>query len=360
MTLLKAIDLEQRAGHTVLLSGVNLEVEKGEVFVIIGPTGAGKTTLLRLLGLLDRPESGQIYLDGADIYASSRPLIEFRRRMSMVLQKPVLFNTTVDENVAYALKVRGTSGSDAKHEVSRALDMVGLEGYQRRRASTLSGGEAQRVALARAMVARPELLLLDEPTANLDPLSVKMIGEIVLKFNRELGVTVVMATHDLTQGQRLANRAGVLMQGQLIESGPPSGIFHLPDDIRVAGFIGIRNIMQGHIVSAEAGIATVEISDRMVSGVSDLPAGTDVDVYIRPDDIVLSKTETHGSARNAAWGRIISIERSGAISNVKVDCGYTMEALITSRSAEEMELSTGQDIFVSFKATAVRLLARNG
>jgi len=360
MTLLRTINLEQRAGSSRLLKDINLEVERGEVFVIIGPTGSGKTTLLRILDLLDKPYAGEIHFDGKSITGASNALTQMRRRMSMVFQKPIVFTGDVLDNVIYPLRVRSVGAGVARRLAVEMLAMVGLDGYGKRKAKTLSGGEAQRVALARAMITEPELLLLDEPTANLDPASINLIEELVLKFNREKGVTVVMTTHDMGQGQRLAHRAGVLMGGELIQTGRPLEIFHAPEDIRIAGFVGIKNIMRGRVVSNESGIADVDVGGRIISGVSDLSTGTEVDVYIRPDDIVLSSIEMSTSARNTLPAKITNLTYSSSLCTVNLDCGFPLEALVTRKSAEEMGLCAGQNIYVSFKATAVRVLASNG
>ena len=168
MAFLKLVNLEQRVGDKFLLRNINLEIEKGELFVIIGPTGSGKTTLLRLIDLLDNPHSGDIHIGGLNATALKGERIDLRRKMAIVFQKPVVFNGTVFENIAYPLKMRGFKSRDIAPRVKSLLDTIGLSGYGRRKARTLSGGEAQRVALARAVIADPELLLLDEPTANLD------------------------------------------------------------------------------------------------------------------------------------------------------------------------------------------------
>jgi tungstate transport system ATP-binding protein len=356
MAILRTVDLEQRAGAAVLLNKVNLSVEKGEIFAVIGPTGAGKTTLLRLINLLDRPSAGDIYLDGEKITDPSRKDIQVRRRMAMVFQKPVVFNSTVYENVAYPLKVRGRHGKTERSMVYDLLDTIGLGGYAKRKAKTLSGGEAQRVALARAVVTQPELLLLDEPTANLDPGTVKMIEELVTRFNRDRGLTVIMSTHDMQQAQRVAHRVGVLMKGQLVQVGRPHDIFYSPDNASIAGFVGMRNMLKGSIVRNVSGIAVIEVNGREIETVSDLPAGSAVEIYIRPEDVVLSLLASAGSARNNLRCTIRSLTASGPLCTVMADCGFPLEALVTGSSAAEMGLSQGQELYASFKATAVRVL----
>jgi tungstate transport system ATP-binding protein len=356
VTILRTVNLEQCAGPIRLLKNVNLEVEKGEVFIIVGPTGAGKTTLLRLLDLLDTPHAGDIYFEGRKVTGPGVNVLEVRRRMAMVFQKPVVFNSTVYDNIAFPLKVRGVNNSIIRSRVEELLDICGLSGFAKRKARTLSGGEAQRVALARAVITGPAILFMDEPTANLDPASVKAIEDLLLGFNVRNNLTVVMTTHDLQQGRRLAQRAGVLMQGELVQAGTPQEIFRSPGDIRIARFVGIKNILRGMVVRQESGMAAVEAGGKLIEAVSDLPAGTAVDIYIRPEEIVLSLQGLQGSARNTLAAAVISVSLDGPLGTVALDCGFPLEALVTAISAGELGLRPGQQVYATIKATAVRVL----
>ncbi len=193
-------------------------------------------------------------MNGTDIHAEQRNLSIRRMMGGMVFQKPAVFNATVAENVAVGLRFRGGASKSKIHtRIEEALDMVGLAGYGgERRARTLSGGgEMQRVALARAMVIEPEILLLDEPTANLDPVSVATIEDLAVRINRDLGTTIVFSTHDMYQGQRLAHRIGVLMNGMFAQVGTPREVFTLPASREVARFVGIENIVEGVVVGGE-------------------------------------------------------------------------------------------------------------
>ncbi len=211
--------LSKNYGKALILKDINLEVEPGEVLALIGPTGSGKTTLLRLIGLLEKPTIGEIILDGLEVTGLPEgERLKARRRMAMVFQKPVMFKTSVRENVSYGLKIRGEDRIEEK--VLEAIAAVGLFGYESRDANTLSGGEMQRIALARALVLKPDLLLLDEPTANLDPKTAASIDDLISRFEG----TVIMATHNMLQAKRLADRVAVLVEGRLAEEGRPGDV----------------------------------------------------------------------------------------------------------------------------------------
>ena len=215
-------DLAKSCGRAEILKDINLRVMRGEVLALIGPTGSGKTSLLRLINLLEGPSSGRIMIEGREV--SSLPesdLLPVRRRMAMVFQKPVMFRADVEHNVSFGLKMRGKK---EMRMVQEALASVGLSGYECRDANTLSGGETQRIALARALILEPELLLLDEPTANLDPKSVEAIDRLLqgLAGHR---TTVILATHNMQEALMLADRVAVLEEGRLTSVGRPDEVF---------------------------------------------------------------------------------------------------------------------------------------
>lgn len=210
-------------------------MERGRIHAIIGPSGVGKSVLLRLLNLLEEATSGEIYFDGKALKENN--YLKLQRRMTLVFQKPALFNTSVYENVAYGLKVRRENKGSVFGKVRKALEVVGLKGYEHKRARNLSGGEKQRVAIARAMVLEPEILFLDEPTSDLDPRNVAIIEELINYINREFKTTIVIATHNMFQARRLAHQASFLFGGRIIESGNAQEIFTNPKDRRILRFI---------------------------------------------------------------------------------------------------------------------------
>lgn len=226
MALIEIKGLHKSFGKSEILTDINLDVEEGKILALIGPTGCGKTTLLRLIDTLDRPTRGSIFFHGEDICRlSSKKSLLVRRRMAMVFQKPVMFSSSVYENIAYGLRVRGKVSRDL---VLRALDEVGLSGYESRKGATLSGGEVQRIALARAMVIKPEVLLLDEPVANLDPENASAIDELIKRL-ADRGTTVIMSSHNMPQCRRIADRVAVLLKGRIIRTGRSYYILDKPD-----------------------------------------------------------------------------------------------------------------------------------
>lgn len=213
-------------GKSEVLKDIDLIVEKGEIVALIGPTGSGKTTLLRIIDLLEAPSRGRVIFDSIDVTrAGENDRLKARRKMAMVFQKPVMFKGSVLKNVLYGLKIRGI---DRKDRAQDALRAVGLASYESRDASTLSGGEMQRTAIARALVTEPELLLLDEPTANLDPKTSASIEKIISGLPRQ-GATVIMATHNMLQSRRLAGRVAMVIDGRLMKTGRPDEILGKED-----------------------------------------------------------------------------------------------------------------------------------
>lgn len=222
----------QRYARRTVLDIAHLTVEAGEFLAIIGPSGAGKSTLLRLLAFLETSSEGEIRFFGRKIDASY-PTLDQKRSVGMVFQQPRLLSRTVYDNVAYGLKLRGQSSE----RVTPMLEALGLAALAKKPARTLSGGEQQRVALARALVLRPKVLLLDEPTANLDPANVKRIESIVSAYAAETGATVVSVTHNIHQARRLAQRTALLMDGNLVEIAENDCLFERPTQPETAAFL---------------------------------------------------------------------------------------------------------------------------
>ena len=223
-----------RSAPAVLVPGV-MEIRRGEICVIVGPSGAGKSTLLRILGMIEPPTAGWLMFDNQRYDANTQPELSYRRRVVYLFQRPLLLSQSVYDNVNYGLRVRGIK--DEQNRVQRAIAQVGLQHLTHANTRTLSGGEAQRVALARALVIEPDILLLDEPTANLDPANVEVIERVIRERNQQQGMTIVLVTHNLFQARRLAQQVGLMLDGKLIEYARASAFFESPVDPRTSAFI---------------------------------------------------------------------------------------------------------------------------
>ena len=213
----------------------SLNIRRGEIFALVGPSGAGKSTMLRLLNFLEPPSKGTLRFLDTDFTPEGAMPLELRRRVATVFQRPLLLNRSVRDNVNYGLRLRGQR--NAARLVESTLEQVGLKKLASQRARTLSGGEAQRVALARAMVLKPDVLLLDEPTANLDPYNVGLIEEIVQTLNQKQATTLVLVTHNVFQARRLAHRAALMLEGQIVEVADVDTFFESPHDPRTRAFV---------------------------------------------------------------------------------------------------------------------------
>ena len=354
--MIDAGSLAKRYGEKEILREISFSIPDGEIFGLIGPSGSGKSTLLRLLDLIEMPTEGTLSIFGEDAL-SPDSRFHLRRRMAMLSQKPIIFNRTVYENIAIGMKYRGETEATIGRRVKEALCEIGLSDYSRRSARTLSGGEAQRVALARAIVTDPEILFLDEPTANLDPPSAEKIEEIITRLNRETEMTIFVSTHDMLQGQRLAGRTGVMMEGRLPQIGTTMEIFHRPATKNIARFVQVDNIFSGTVTASQSGEASLEVSGKIFRAISPVQPGKRASILFRAEDVTIGIGEGPvTSARNVYPGRIKRLIPSGPFVHVIIDCGIDITALVTIRSAEDLSLAIGKEVWVSVKATAIHVL----
>ena len=232
-------NIVKKFGRVRALDDVSLEIEKGELFFLLGPSGCGKTTLLRSVAGFYVPDRGSVLFGDRDVTR----LPAQKRNTAMVFQNYALWpHMTVEANVAFGLAVRKVPRRERSKRAHEALEMVHMGEYGRRKPNQLSGGQQQRVALARALVIEPDVLLLDEPTAHLDPAHVARAEETIRQIQQERRMTVVWATHNLFQVRRVAVRTALLLNGQLVEVGPTEEFFTNPSDPRTADF------MQGRMV----------------------------------------------------------------------------------------------------------------
>ncbi len=232
-------NVQKRQNANFALHIHRLDVQQGDVLALLGPTGAGKSTLLRLLAGLEPPTAGDIQFDDAPLLAAEMTLAT-RRRITMVHQRPLLLGGAVRTNVEYGLRLRG--GQNRTQKVDAALDQLGLTPIAAQAAQTLSGGQTQLVAMARALVLEPEVLLLDEPTAHLDPAHVALAEKAIRQICQTRQTTIVWATHNLFQARRVANRTCLLLNGLLVEAAPTEAFFTNPAEPRTADFVQGRMV----------------------------------------------------------------------------------------------------------------------
>jgi molybdopterin-binding protein len=352
MPIIEAQSIFKEYPGRQVLENINFKVQNGEIFVLVGPNGAGKTTLLRILDLLEEPTKGRFLFDGAPTSRSAREKAALRKRISMVFQQTVLFNMSVFDNVAYGLKVRGESGAGVEKKVAETLERVQLRGFGRKNALALSGGEAQRVALAQALITEPELLLLDEPTANLDPRNVSIVEEALSRVNRERKTTMIMATHNMFQAENLAHRVAVFNEGKMEMIGTFRGVFGKPSRF-LKDFARLENVFSGVSKLSPEGTSIIDVREGLRIEATFTKVG-DVTFYVPPEDIFLSTSPLVSSARNTFEGRIAQISDFGSVVKLRVKAGKDFIVQITKKSFNEMQLNIDSRVFLAFKASSVQ------
>ncbi|RMF85300.1 MAG: ABC transporter ATP-binding protein [Nitrospinota bacterium] len=336
MPLFVLEEVKKYQGTRLVLHIPHLCLRAGRLYALTGPNGAGKTTLLRLLSFLDLPSSGRIFFAGREVSAERRILEQLRREVCLVSQSPLLFRSTVYQNVAYGLKVRGLSRQRITPRVLEALKMVGLPEFAPRKAWQLSGGEIQRVAIARALALDPRVLLLDEPMANVDAQTVVLLETLLKRLPQEKGMTVIFTSHNVHQMQRLADEVIGLRQGRLVRTLQ-------------------ENILTGKVIREgdEYWFDTGKLRLALATEVEDCRA-----VALSPNDIVLSREPFVSSARNVFAGRVIKLEEFDSQTvAVTVDVGHPLVVHITHQSVERLSLAPGVSVIVAFKSTALEVLA---
>jgi molybdopterin-binding protein len=339
-------------GNRKALDGVTLQIQEGEILALLGPNGSGKTTLLKVLAFLEKPTGGENKFQGEIVTGKNAE--RMRLQSAMVFQRTLLFSTTVYNNVAYGLKMRKMPKKIIEEEVKKALKLVKLEGFEKRSAKKLSGGEEQRVALARALVLKTKLLLLDEPTANLDPKNASILEEVIATVNHELKTTIVMATHNMFQAKTLPHRVALINDGRISEVGTTAEIFGKLSK-SLASFAAVDNTFAGTAKITEAGTTIVDVGNG-VQIEATLQKQGETSIFISPQDIILSKNPLKSSARNVFKGKIIQIADLGLLVKLTVDVGKPFMVQITKRSFSEMALNLNVEVFIVFKASSVQAI----
>ena len=322
---LKEIKKSFTEGEAVL-DNISLEISKGEFITLLGSSGCGKTTTLRIIAGLEQPDAGSVWLDGREVTG----LEPNQRDVNTVFQNYALFpHMNVAENIGYGLKLKKVPKSEIRKKVSQMLELVQLEGYEKRKPSELSGGQKQRVAIARALVNNPKVLLLDEPLGALD-LQLRRAMQIELKhLQKKLGITFIYITHDQEEAINMSDRIAVMRDGRIEQIGTPDEIYNHPKTSYVAIFVGNANILHGVAESIQGENAIVKIgNDKVIvkletsqqdtkdtGAKQHLTAGENVTLAVRSENILLQEAAAIGDT-GTDNGDTVDISVAGGISDI--------------------------------------------
>jgi iron(III) transport system ATP-binding protein len=354
---LQARHISLSYGHTEVLKDINLDVEPGEFFALLGPSGSGKSTLLRLIAGFNRHQKGELLVDGQDLSA----IAPHARNEGMVFQNYALWpHMTVFDNVAFGLVERRETRDAIQRKVGAALELVGLQDYAQRRPNQLSGGQQQRVALARTVVIEPKLLLLDEPLSNLDKNLRVQMREELKHLQRKLGLTTLFVTHDQEEAMTTADRMAVLDKGVLQQVGTATNLFDFPQNRFVASFVGTANLLDGRVESGNGESFVFHangIGALRLPGHTDAPAPGAATMAFRPHTVSIRVSDEHVDA-SRLWldGRVESSEFLGETSRYRVRVG---EQVLVANQAHHAGLSLfvpGAAVRLGVECTQVRFL----
>lgn len=334
------------------LSNLSLNVEEGEYVVVLGMSGVGKTVLLEAISGLLRCDYGSVWLDKVNI---TNDKIQ-DRPIRLVYQDQALFpHMSVKKNLEFGLHCKRKRSNDISRTVDALSRQLKLEHLLHRAPATLSGGEAQRVALGRALATNPRLLLLDEPLSALDPQSRSEIQMLLRNLHRN-GRTIVHVTHDYEEAVALASRIVLMENGTIVQTGSPTEVFRNPRSQFVARFVGVRNFIPGELIPTNnSETATFTCNGVRIAVMSKSSIGPGY-FMLRSEDIILSRQADESSALNRFEGTITDMVPTSSGTEVVINIGVELSAIITRQSIENLSLAVGKSIFVSFKATAGRFI----
>jgi len=348
------VDLVKRFGDVTAVDGIDLNMPPGEFFSLLGPSGCGKTTTLRLIAGFERPDEGQILLDGVDM-AQTPP---HKRNVNTVFQNYALFpHLSVADNVGFGLRYKNVTKQEARKKIADALELVRLSGFERRRPSQLSGGQQQRVALARALILNPAVLLLDEPLGALDAKLRKALQIELKALQEEVGITFIYVTHDQEEALTMSDRLAVMSNGRVEQVGTPSEVYEEPTTTYVADFLGVSNLMDARAEGADAqGRARLRLGEFQLSAArGDTDALGDVRVVIRPERVGLEDAGATGE--NRVPGMVERVVYVGSTMQVIVHLapGQTLQAWIPNRG-DGLPYAQGHPVAVHLPSDALRVL----
>ena len=330
----RLVQVTKAFGDVLAVDHIDLEVSDGEFFSLLGPSGCGKTTTLRMIGGFEQPTSGLIELQGADVTW----LPPYRRHVNTVFQSYALFpHLTIYENVAFGLRRSGVRDSEIKSRVGDMLKLVELPGYEQRKPTQISGGQAQRVALARALINRPAVLLLDEPLGALDLKLRKQMQVELKRIQQEVGITFIYVTHDQEEAMTMSNRIAVMNKGRYEQLGNPEELYERPTTRFVAGFLGASNLLGGVCEGAAGDLGTIRLADgTTVRTKADQVQGrTSVDVGVRPEKIRLHQEgEPTPAGHNHLDGTVVDTSYIGVSTQYIVETRGGARVMVYEQNIE--------------------------
>ena len=359
-TFLQTIDLLKRFDDVVAVDHVNLSIEGGEIFALLGSSGCGKSTLLRMLAGFETPTAGRVLLGGVDMVN----IPPHERPVNMMFQSYALFpHLSVWENVAFGLRREGLPKDIISARVADMLDLVQLGAYATRKPHQLSGGQQQRVALARSLAKKPKLLLLDEPLGALDKKLREETQFELVNIIESVEVTCVMVTHDQEEAMAMASRIAVMSDGNVLQTGAPQEVYEYPNCRFVADFIGQANLFDGRLSREALGSSEIETTEGVIH-INHAPTGylwQEVSVAVRPEKINISKQRPDGIGQNIFTGKVLEIAYFGSYSTFVVVLPSGKQVKVTEANHLRFETSdiTWEDgVFFWWPAEAAVVLDR--
>lgn len=319
----------------VVLDLKEFSLEKGSILGLLGPNGAGKTTLLEILAFLLPPTSGSVWFGGEQVDYAGMKLIDLRNKVVLVQQQPILFTSTVFNNVEFPLKIRRIPKRERPGIVKKLLALVGMEAFMDAKGPTLSGGETQRVAIAQALACSPEVILLDEPTASVDAENQLAIEHIIKEINREKGISVILTTHDMVQASRLADEIVFMFEG------------------KAAGF-SYENLFSAHIEADAEGGSSCLIQEGFRLRVNSEMSGP-VRVAVNPEKVIVSTGDICPSGENCFRGRLIQLTDEHKRIRALVDVGFPLALFIPKEHFHGLELSIGEDVWLLIPFESIKI-----
>ncbi|NQU35141.1 MAG: ATP-binding cassette domain-containing protein [Bacteroidetes bacterium] len=345
--MLKLVDISIKLGE-FQLKDVNLELKKGDYYVLLGKSGAGKTVLLEIIAGMIKQDSGTVHLNDEDI--TNKKI--HNRKVGIVFQNHSIFpHLTVKQNIAYSFKAKNITKSEQERLVNQYAELTQVTHLLARNTQKLSGGELQRVALARMLVSKPDCLLLDEPLASLD---VQLQGGLraLLRQINQSGVTILHVTHDYEDAIALSNKVAVMHEGEIIQKGTTKEVFQKPFNEFVANFTGIKNFFTAVFSPPN----TARINGKIEIRVSNNDQIKEGKIIIRGEEIILSNCNNESSATNNFKGVVKQIFPYMINYEVIIDIGIELSVVISQSSLQRFDFQVGTEAWVSFKSTAIKVI----